>query len=115
MTYGKPVTETPLKPAVFHILLALSGGRLHGLGIADAVEEETDGEIRLGPGTLYRSLREMSEAGIVTQLDDGDDPRRTYYALTDSGQQLLAREAERLANLVEIARSRSVIPGEVEG
>lgn len=110
MTYGKPITQTPLKPAVFHILLALSRGRLHGLGIADAVEEETAGEIRLGPGTLYRSLREMSEAGIVDQLAEGDDPRRTYYELTAPGRDVLTREAERLAVLVEIARSRAVLP-----
>lgn len=110
MTYGKPVTETPLKTAVFHILLALSRGRLHGLGIADAVQEETAGEIQLGPGTLYRSLREMAEAGIVVQVEDERDPRRTSYELTDSGRQILAREAERLESLVEIARSRSVLP-----
>lgn len=110
MTYGKPVTQTPLKPAVFHILLALSRGRLHGLGIADAVEEETDGDIQLGPGTLYRSLREMAEAGIVAQLEDADDPRRNYYRLTDAGREVLGREAERLADLVEIARSRAILP-----
>lgn len=113
MTYGKPVTETPLKPAVFHILLALSRGRLHGLGIADAVEEETGGEIQLGPGTLYRSLREMAEAEIVVQVEDGTDPRRTIYELTTSGREVLGREAERLESLVELARSRSVLPRKV--
>lgn len=115
MTYGKPVTETPLKPAVFHILLALSRGRLHGLGIADAIEEETGGDVQLGPGTLYRSLREMADAGIVDQVADGtsDDPRRTYYELTPSGRKVLGREAERLAQLVEIARDRAVLPRKV--
>jgi DNA-binding PadR family transcriptional regulator len=112
MAYGKPITQTPLKPAVFHILLALSRGQLHGLGIADAVEQETGGEIQIGPGTLYRSLRDMAEAGIVGHIDDPhtDDPRRTYYELSESGRELLTREAQRLADLVEIARSRAVLP-----
>lgn len=111
MTYGKPITETPLKPAVFHILLALSRGEMHGLGIADAVEEETGGEIRLGPGTLYRSLKEMTEAGIIGHAADpaGDDPRRKYYRLTPEGNRLLETEARRLARIVEIARDRRVI------
>ncbi len=111
MPYGKPITETPLKPAVFHILLALSRGEMHGLGIADAVESETGGEIRLGPGTLYRSLKEMTEAGIVGPAADpaGDDPRRKYYALTPVGSRLLEAEASRLARIVEIARHRRVI------
>lgn len=111
MAYGKPVTETPLKLAVFHILLALSRDRLHGLGIADAVAEETGGEIVLGPGTLYRSLKEMDEAGLVTQVD-ADDPRRTCYAITGAGRQVLRAETERLARLVELARDRDVLAEE---
>lgn len=109
MTYGKPLTETPLKPAVFHILLALSRGQMHGLGIADSVEEETDGEIRLAPGTLYRSLREMAEARMVEHVDSSD-PRRTSYRLTDSGRGVLRQEAERLARIVDLARGRDILP-----
>ncbi len=114
MAYGKPLTETPLKPAVFHILLALSRDKMHGLGIADAVEAETAGEVRLGPGTLYRSLKEMTEAGIVDRAADpaGDDPRRKYYRLTPAGSELLEAEATRLARIVEIARNRRVIGDE---
>ena len=64
-----PVT-TSLKPAVFHILLALSGRDLHGLGIADAVEQATDGSVVLGPGTLYRSLKEMMQADLIKAEQD---------------------------------------------
>ena len=115
MTYGKPLTETPLKPAVFHILLALSAGKKHGLGIADAVAQETGHEINLGPGTLYRALRDMTAASLVTPAADpgGDDPRRKYYELTDEGSNLLKAEATRLARLVSIARDRDVIADEV--
>lgn len=110
MTYGSPPTRTPLKPAVFHILLALSQGQLHGLAIADSVEAETDGQIRLGPGTLYRSLKEMSEAGLVGQVRVGDeDPRRKTYEISADGRSLVQAEAERLARVVEVARSRKVL------
>jgi DNA-binding PadR family transcriptional regulator len=61
----------PLKAAVFHILLALSDGDHHGLGIADVVEENTAGAISLGPGTLYRSLKEMTRDGLETRIPAG--------------------------------------------
>lgn len=112
MTYGAPPTRTPLKPAVFHILLALSQGQLHGLAIADSVEEETAGQIRLGPGTLYRSLKEMTEAGLLRQVASrAEDPRRKIYELTDEGRGLVQAEAERLARVLEVARSRRVLGG----
>lgn len=111
MTYGKPSSEPPLKPAVFHILLALSDRPLHGLGIADAVEAETGGEMRLPPGTLYRALKEMSDEGLLRPAETDEDPRRKSYALTEAGAGLLEREATRLARLVEVARRRNVITG----
>lgn len=110
MTPSAPLTRTPLKPAVFHILLALSQGQLHGLAIADSVEAETDGQIRLGPGTLYRSLKEMAEAGLVVQVRVGDeDPRRKIYEISADGRSLVQAEAQRLARVVEVARSRKVL------
>ena len=53
-------TDPPLRPAVFHILLALAGQDLHGLGIADEVERASGGVLELGPATLYRSLAELN-------------------------------------------------------
>lgn len=102
----------PLRPAVLHILLALAGGELHGLGIADEIERTSEGVVELGPGTLYRSLAEMSDAGLIrnAMAPDEADPRRKYYALTEEGRALLASEAGRLQRLVEAARARSVIP-----
>ncbi len=67
MTYGKPLNTAPLKPAVLHILLALSPGQMHGLGIADAIDKETGGEIRVGSGTLYRSLTGRRKSGDSTK------------------------------------------------
>jgi DNA-binding PadR family transcriptional regulator len=103
----------PLKPAVLHILLALAEGELHGLGIAGWVDEATDGVVELGPGTLYRSLKEMSEAGLIRDAaapGDDADPRRRYYGITARGRNRLKAEAERLERLVDLARERRLLP-----
>jgi DNA-binding PadR family transcriptional regulator len=107
------VPAVPLRPAVFHILLALSMGDLHGLGIAEEVEVTTDGTIELGPGTLYRSLKEMAETGLIEDVpapEEGSDPRRRYYGITEAGRRLVQVEATRLARLVEVARDRDLLP-----
>ncbi|MEQ9568657.1 MAG: PadR family transcriptional regulator [Longimicrobiales bacterium] len=103
----------PLRPAVFHILLALSGDQLHGLGIADEVERASGGALELGPGTLYRSLAELAEHGLVEVLPEhpeGADPRRKYYRITDEGRGLVSAEARRLAEVLAEARARNVLP-----
>lgn len=103
----------PLRPAVLHILLALSSGALHGLGIAEEIERTSEGVVELGPGTLYRSLAEMADAGWIRGVEapSGDaDPRRKYYAITAKGLELLSAETARLQRLVEHARARSVLP-----
>ena len=103
----------PLRPPVFHILLALSAKDLHGLGIADEVEVTSGGALELGPGTLYRSLAEMTAHGLLEVLDAppaGTDPRRKYYRITSEGDVLLKKEAERLAGVVAEARARDVLP-----
>ena len=105
--------ELPLKPAVFHILLALSEEDLHGLGIADEVEEATGGAMRLGPGTLYRSLKEMTRDGLVRDAPapaEDEDPRRKFYRITEAGREVLQAEASRYERIVEVARARQVLP-----
>ena len=102
----------PLKPAVLHILLALTRGDLHGLGIADEALAASGGAVRLGPGTLYRSLDEMSGRGLVEKVASSpeDDPRRKYYRITDAGRELLQADVARLAKLVRYARDRDLLP-----
>src|SRR5687768_14763586 len=95
----------PLTPAVFHILLALSSGERHGYGIMKQVELDSQGQVKMGPGTLYGSLKRMLDAGLVresdTRIDPAmDDQRRIYYQLTGVGTQALAAELERLRHLV---------------
>ena len=107
------VQETPLRPAVFHILLALARGELHGLGIAESVDAATAGSVTLGPGTLYRSLKEMARDGLINEVPapvEGQDPRRRFYALTEQDRVLVQAEAERLALIVEVARASQVLP-----
>ncbi|NIP59566.1 MAG: PadR family transcriptional regulator [Gemmatimonadetes bacterium] len=105
--------ELPLKTAVFHILLALSERDLHGLGIADEVERSTGGAVELGPGTLYRSLKEMAGRGLIREVEapvEDADPRRKYYRITPEGRVLVSEEAARLERLVRLARERDLLP-----
>ncbi|MBP6715557.1 MAG: helix-turn-helix transcriptional regulator [Acidobacteria bacterium] len=98
----------PLTPAVFHLLLALADGPLHGYAIAKAVAEQTDDAVRLGPGTLYGTLTRMTEAELVRE-HSSDDRRRTYE-LTALGRAAATAEARRLARLVSVARTKSLLP-----
>jgi DNA-binding PadR family transcriptional regulator len=101
-----------MRPAVFHILLVLSESDCHGLGIAEQVDRASDGAMALGPGTLYRSLAEMAEAGLIRSVKAGPqstDPRRKYYRITPTGRTAVKEEATRLARLVGAARARNVL------
>ena len=105
----------PLTPAVFHILLALSDEDRHGYGIMQDVLERTENAIRLGPGTLYGTIKRLLEQGWIAETDARPDPaldneRRRYYALTDAGRTVAILEAQRLENLVRIARSKKLLP-----
>jgi len=109
MTKKSPV---PLTPAVFHILLALADGPLHGYGIMQAVESSSAGEPPMGPGTIYGSLQRMEEAGLVKELAARTDDRRRVFTLLPAGRRALSQEAERLARLAALVREKRLIPGE---
>ena len=104
-----PSDLSPIKPAWFHILLALSEGALHGFAIRDAVEERTDGKVKLYPANLYGSIKDMTELALLEGMPEEEQPdrdqRRQYYRLTPRGEELLRLEADRLQLLVDAARA----------
>ena len=107
-----PAPFLPLTPAVFHILLALAQGPRHGYAVMQDVEARTGGVVRMGPGTLYGSLKRMVAAALIEEAGDAEDEgeRRRHYALTPLGRTVLQAEAERLESLVDAARARRVLP-----
>jgi DNA-binding PadR family transcriptional regulator len=109
-----PEELLPLTPAVFHILLALADGELHGYGIMKEVETHTQGQVKMGPGTLYGSIKRMLAANLIEETDERPDPtldddRRRYYRLTKSGQRVLTAEAQRLAQAVRVAQAKKLL------
>ncbi len=100
---------TSLTPAQFHILVALAEGSRHGYGIMQDVAEKTEGEVELGPGTLYRSIRQLLDRGLVEEAGDITDsasdsgPPRRSYVITKRGRALAGEEARRLRALVQWA------------
>lgn len=110
---GRSRDRQPLKPAAFHMLLALAAEPRHGLGIADDVEAMTAGSVQLGPATLYRTIKELAAADLIREVRRRDgDPRRRYYALTDSGRLALQADAARYDRLSRLARQRGVLPAQ---
>jgi DNA-binding PadR family transcriptional regulator len=101
----------PLSPAVFHILLALSDGPKHGYRIMQEVERISQGKIKMGPGTLYGTIKRMLRDHLIEEVDErssseSDDDRRRYYRLTQTGRKILSAEAERLASLMQVVREK---------
>lgn len=115
-TAKDPNSLLPLTPAVYHILLALADRERHGYGIMQEVQERTNGEVKLGPGTLYGAIKRLIADGLIAESDQRPDPamddeRRTYYKLTPFGLKVTQAEVNRLAEMVAQARSKRLIPG----
>jgi DNA-binding PadR family transcriptional regulator len=107
----------PLPSAAFHILLSLAGEDLHGYAIMRQVAEQTGGRMRLGPGTLYSSIQSLLEEGFIEEVESRadervGDERRRYYRLTTAGRQLARAEADRLADLLRVARAKKILRGD---
>ena len=111
----KDKSHTPLTPAVLHILLALSTQERHGYGIMKEVESDSEGKVKMGPGTLYGSIGRMIDAGLIRESDkrvdpDIDDERRIYYKITALGQATLAAELERYREVMAVAKQKQLAP-----
>lgn len=107
-------SHLPLAPATFQILLALADGDRHGYAIMKEIAERTDGDVRIGPGTLYGALKRLLESGLVEETGEQvdprlDDERRRYYRLTKLGRLVARAEAQRLDAMVRAARRKRLI------
>jgi DNA-binding PadR family transcriptional regulator len=108
MAKDRPLKEPqPLTPAVFHILLALADGPLHGYAIMQTVEASSGSD--MGPGTIYGSLQRMEDAGLVKEVAAQGDDRRRLFALQPAGRRALQAEAERLAKLAALVRAKRLV------
>ena len=107
----------PLPPAAFQILLALAGADLHGYGIMRQVADQTGGRMRLGPGTLYSSIQSLLEEKLIDEISptngkETEQDRRRVYRLNPAGRKLARSEAERLADLLRVARAKNILRGD---
>ncbi len=104
-----PQSFLPLPPAQFHVLVALTHGDRHGYAIMQAVEDSSGGVVKMGPATLYGTLKRLVDSGLAEETDrrpsEDDDQRRRYYHLTALGRHVCAAEADRLDALVKVART----------
>ena len=113
-TSPEHVDPAPLTPAMFHMLLALAAGEMHGYAIMREVAILSDGQMSIGPGTLYGSIKKMLAGGLIEESHrrpdpELDDERRRYYRITESGRRVVVAEAERLSRLVREARARRLL------
>ncbi len=105
----------PLTPAVFHVLLALSAGDRHGYGIMKDVHAQSEGQVTLGPGTLYGTVQRLIEAGWVAEAPRSgprtvDGRARRYYRITPKGRAALDADVSRLEHLMRVVRALREAP-----
>jgi DNA-binding PadR family transcriptional regulator len=94
--------------AEFHVLLALLDGPRHGYGLMQDVDALSGGELQIGPGTLYTAIKRLRASRLISETDaDGD--RRRCYKLTRKGKTVAEEEAQRMSDLVRVARKRGLL------
>jgi len=98
-----------LPQVAFSILLALSLKSRHGYEIIKQVKEDSLGKLKLSPGALYTSVKQLNEQGLIEEVKNGDDNRRRYYRITSKGRDALNAEIEYYQNSVLLARSRNLL------
>jgi len=116
MAPADPTSQLPLTPVVLHILMTLADGERHGYAIAQEIQDATEGQIRMGPGTLYGSIQRMLTASLIEEVPQrrrasDDDERRRYYRMTPLGRRALELELQRLSRVVRLARTKRLLRG----
>lgn len=108
----------PLPSSSLHVLLVLAEEAMHGYAIMQAVESISGGVVRMGPGTLYGTIKRLLESGLVEESGDRpeeDDERRRYYRITGLGERVVTAEARRLSSMIDRSVMKRLYPrlGEV--
>ena len=86
----------PMSETMLYMLFSLKQ-ESYGYGIMQKVKGLTNGRIVLGAGTVYQTLRKLEKAKLITHTRE--EERKNFYVLTDSGQKVLALEAERIREI----------------
>ncbi len=105
----------PLTPAVFFILFALTDGEKHGYAIMQSVTQVSDGQFRMGPGTLYTTIQRLLDLGLIEETESAGsqsdhENRRRYYKLTRTGKAVLTADLSRMESVVRLARAKKLVP-----
>ena len=105
-------SEQPLSPLSMAILLALADGVSHGYALMRDIEEQTDGALAPGTGSLYAGLQRLQEDGMIHEADGppGSDRRRRHYGITDLGRKTAEAEAKRMIRVLNIAATKKLSP-----
>lgn len=98
-----------LPQVAFSILLALSLKERHGYEIIKQITDDSNGKIKLSPGALYTSIKQLNEQGLIEEVESKDDVRRRYYRLTNKGKKSLGAELEYYDKSVALAKQRRVL------
>ena len=84
--------EEQLTEPGYYILLALLVP-MHGYGISKYIEELTEGDVSIGPATMYTMLKKMQVQDYITLEEE--EARKKIYKLTDKGNMVIRKEQER--------------------
>lgn len=98
-----------LPRVAFAILLALSLKERHGYEIIKQIEEDSQGKIKIGPGALYTSIRQLRQKGLIKELEQQDKSSRRYYKISGQGAKVLNAELEYYENALTLARRRQIL------
>lgn len=89
------------------VLQVLDLGPMHGWGITELLERESERMLQVGQGSLYPALYRLESQGFVSSSwgVTPNNRRARYYELTRTGRRRLAEEREgwkRMARAVNL-------------
>ncbi|MGH7239185.1 MAG: PadR family transcriptional regulator [Candidatus Saccharimonadales bacterium] len=107
---------TNLLPQIsFSVLLALSLKPRHGYELMKQIEQDSTGLVKIGPGALYGTIKQLHEEGLIEELADSDNGRRRYYRLTSEGKKRLGAELSYFESTVKLAQQRRLLNEAIAG